>query len=399
MPRFFRCEFLVLLLAGAAFYISRHCVSPANLEPSLAGQVAIVTGASRGIGKGLAVGLGEAGALVYVTGRTVAKGAENDGGPNGKSQSGSLEETCEAVVKAGGKCVPVAVDNANDTQLEMLFDRVQKEQGRLDILVNNAFAAASRLPALLGKPFWEKPPSTWDLVNNVGLRSHYVASVHAAKLMTKAKRGLIVNVGSFGGMNYIFDVAYGVGKAAMDRMANDMAIELATDNVAMVALWPGLVKTENIQGTNQKDGILEGAMKERRGLAPGTPESMDFSSMLSSPLAETPLFSGRAVAALARDRQKMSVTGKVLPTATLAAAYDLIDERGIRSPPFTSVKYLLSVAARPLLEKYEMWTMPGDSFTEQLRPHNDLSAFFWRTLPDFAFPGPLAKLGSGAPNL
>jgi len=113
--------------------------------------------------------------------------------------------------------------------LERLFDQVTREQGRLDVLVNNAFSAASFLPKVSGKPFWEKGIEAWDQVNGVGLRSHYVASLYAAQHMSKAKRGLIVNVGSFGGMNYVFDVSYGIGKAAMDRMANDMAIELATE--------------------------------------------------------------------------------------------------------------------------------------------------------------------------
>lgn len=388
-----RSAVLVAVVAAVLFVLWRPAVSAGDLESSLSGQVAVVTGASRGIGKGLAVGLGEAGAIVYATGRTSSKGAANTGGVNGKSQSGSLEETCELVVRAGGKCVPVAVDNSDDAQLEALFERVMKEQGRLDILVNNAFAAAGRLPTLLGKAFWEKPVSVWDLVNNVGLRSHYVASVYAARHMSKAKAGLIVNVGSFGGLDYIFDVAYGVGKAAMDRMANDMAIELATENVTMVALWPGLVKTENVE-----EGILDaGAMSERRGQQPGVP-AMNASQLTATALAETPLFSGRAVAALARDRKKFRHTGRVFASSTLASGYGLVDERGVRSPPFTSVKFLLATALQPILEQNDLWTIPGGCFEPQRTP-SDAARWLWRTLPDFAFPGFLVKLLSGAPNL
>lgn len=363
----------------------------ANLEASLTGQVAIVTGGSRGVGKGIAVGLGEAGATIYITGRTLSKGVANTGGANGKSQAGSLEETCELIVKAGGKCIPVACDNGKDEQLEQLFDRVIKEQGRIDVLVNNAFSAVSWMPKHIGKPFWEKGIEAWDQVNHVGLRSHYVASVYAALHMTKAKRGLIVNVGSFGGNNYIFDVSYGIGKAAMDRMANDMAVELATDNVTMVSLWPGLVKTENVE-----DGVLAG-LKERRGLQPGNPE-IDFNILLPTPLSETPLFSGRAVAMFARDKLKMQQTGKVLLPPVLAAGYGFVDERGVRSPPMTSLKFMVSFLLQPLLKKLEIWEVAGSLFRENPAVSANVQ-LYWNILPDFPIPGFLLKLGAGAPNL
>merc|ERR1712086_456258 len=220
----------------------RFLAEPApQLAKDLKGQVAIVTGASRGIGRGIAVGLGEQGATVYITARTKAKGELNSAGVGGKSQAGSLEEACEQVEAAGGVCIPVQCDSADDGQIAALFARVMEEQGRLDVLVNNAFSAVSWLPKHTGKPFWDKGPEAWDTVNNVGLRSHYIASVHAAKAMQKNKSGIIINISSFGGLNYVFDVAYGIGKAAMDRMANDMAIELFTENITMVSLWPGLV--------------------------------------------------------------------------------------------------------------------------------------------------------------
>ncbi|CAE7270997.1 Dhrs1, partial [Symbiodinium pilosum] len=296
-----RTAFFAALLALVAYNFTTP-YSPSNLEPTLAGKVAIVTGGSRGIGKGIAIGLGEAGATVYITGRTLSPTSTNTGGPGGKPQKGSLEETCAEVEKAGGKCIPAAVDNGDDNQLASFLDKVVQEQGRIDILVNNAFSAVSQLPKTVGKPFWEKGPEMWDIVNNVGLRSHYIASTHTAQHMTKAKSGLIVNVGSFGGLGYIFDVAYGIGKAAMDRMAHDMAIELATDNVTMVSLWPGLVATENVA-----DGAISGTA-ERRGAAPGP--KFEPTPLMGSPLAETPLFVGRTVAALARDRSKFDLTGK-----------------------------------------------------------------------------------------
>eukprot|EP00931_Biecheleriopsis_adriatica_P108014 TRINITY_DN82343_c0_g1_i1.p1 TRINITY_DN82343_c0_g1~~TRINITY_DN82343_c0_g1_i1.p1 ORF type:complete len:393 (+),score=91.36 TRINITY_DN82343_c0_g1_i1:33-1211(+) len=386
-----RAAGLVLAVAAVSFSLFKRSFSASNLLPSLEGQVAVVTGGSRGIGKGIAVGLGEAGATVYITGRTAVKGTDNSGGIMGRPQSGSLEETCEAVVRAGGKCVPVAADSADDKQLHELFERVMREKGKIDILVNNAFSAVSYLPATMGQPFWEKGVEAWDKVNGVGLRSHYVASVYAAQKMSQAKSGLIVNVGSFGGMDYIFDVSYGIGKAAMDRMANDMSVELYTENITMVSLWPGLVKTENVEG-----GAL-GGLKERRGLAPGNPE-MDLNSLLATPLAETPLFSGRAVAAFARDRKKMDWTGKVIIPAVMASGYGLVDERGVRSPPFTSVKFLASVALQPVLRHFDMWEVPGKIFDPQSRIA-EAAELYWNTLPDLSFPGLLMKLGSGAPNL
>eukprot|EP00930_Biecheleria_cincta_P022892 TRINITY_DN16626_c0_g1_i1.p1 TRINITY_DN16626_c0_g1~~TRINITY_DN16626_c0_g1_i1.p1 ORF type:complete len:408 (+),score=74.37 TRINITY_DN16626_c0_g1_i1:47-1225(+) len=384
----------VLLVAFAAtlYAICRPPFSASRLDASLTGQVALVTGGSRGIGKGIAVGLGEAGATVYITGRTASKGGSNNGGIHGTSQAGSLEETCQAVIRAGGQCVPVAADSADDRVLEEVFERIWKEQGRLDILVNNAFSAVSWLPSTMGQAFWEKGPDAWDKVNTVGLRSHYLASVFAARLMSKAKQGLIVNVGSFGGMNYIFDVSYGIGKAAMDRMANDMAIELATENVTMVSVWPGLVKTENVA-----DGALKG-MKERRGYAPGS-GGLDMEQLLPSPLAETPLFTGRAIAAFARDPKKMDFTGKVIVPSVMAWGYGILDERGLRSPPFTSLKFLLSVALQPLLRKCGIWEVPGSIFSPEPVAISNLVNFYWNLLPDLSFPGLLLKMGTGAPNL
>lgn len=237
----------------------------------------------------------------------------------------------------------------------------------------------------------EKGVEAWDEVNQVGLRSHYVASVYAARHMVAAKQGVIFNIGSFGGSNYIFDVSYGIGKAAMDRMANDMAVELGTDNVTMVSIWPGTVKTENME-----DGVLTG-FKERRGMPPGAP-ALEFKKLLATPLAETPLFVGRAVAAFARDRQKQQHTGKILLPPVLAAAYGLVDERGARSPPMTSLKFLISLACEGILRKLGIFELsdgsPGGTPELPL-----LADFYWNRIPDFAIPGFLLKLGAGAPNL
>ena len=258
----------------------------------LAGRIAIVTGASRGVGKGIALGLGEAGATVYVTGRSVERGAH----------PGTIGETADEVTALGGTGVAVACDHAIDEQVEALFARVLAERGQLDVLVNNAFAIPE------GKviaPFWELPLDQWDTMHRVGLRSHYVASIFAAKAMIPRKTGLIVNVSSFGAKIYAVNVAYGVGKAGVDRLSRDTGRELRPHGVCVVSLWPGIVKTERL--------LLE---PDRIGFDPNVPH------------AESPQLSGRAVAALAADEERMQRTGQSLVVAELAAEYRFTDLDG-----------------------------------------------------------------------
>ena len=201
--------------------------------PDLRGAVAIVTGASRGVGKGVALGLGEAGATVYVTGRTVTPGA----------LPGTIAETAAQVTALGGRGVAVRCDHAVDAEVEALFARVDADEGRLDVLVNNAFAIPD---GQLAGRFWELPIAHWDTMHTVGLRSHYVAAVLAARRMVAAGRGLIANISSFGAKVYAVNVAYGVGKAGVDCMTRDMGRELAPHGVAVVSLWPGIVRTERL---------------------------------------------------------------------------------------------------------------------------------------------------------
>ncbi len=263
-----------------------------TIPPSLplAGQVAIVTGASRGVGKGIALGLGEAGAIVYVTGRSVERGA----------LPGTIGETAEEVSARGGRGIAAACDHSDDEQVARLIARVNREQDRLDILVNNAFAVPD---GKLVAPFWELPIEQWDVMHRVGLRSHYVATWHAAPIMIAQKLGLVVNVSSFGAKIQAVNVAYGVGKAGVDRMTRDMGRELQPHGVTVVSLWPGVVKTERLL-----------AEPERLGF--------DMTN------AESPMLSGRAVAAIAEDPDRIAKTGQALIVAELAKEYGFTDIDG-----------------------------------------------------------------------
>ena len=298
---------------------------------NLEGKVVLVTGATRGVGKGIAVGIAEAGATIYITGRTLK--------PDASKKSGSLEETQQAIENAGGKCIPVQVDHSDDEQVRLLFERIRDEQGQLDLLVNNVFSGVQAIRDAYGKPFWQSEPGVWDAVNNVGLRSHYVCSVYAARLMSDRKSGIICTISSWGGLSYIFGAAYGAGKSACDRLAADMAVELKPDNIASVSIWPGIVGTEQIID-------FAGQTDENEGLA--WSDGYNW---------ETPLLTGRAIAALAGDPNVMKYTGKVKIVAELAEKYSLVDSDGDRPASLRSLKFLLPFSVRGL-RKY-VWLIPN----------------------------------------
>lgn len=265
-------------------------MSPGTLD----GRVAIVTGGSRGVGKGCALELGAAGATVYVTGRTLEEGA----GP----LPGTIGATAREVCDLGGRGIAVRCDHRDDAQVAALFERVDAEQGRLDVLVNNAYLIPRELTS--GLPFWETPISNWDDMVGVGTRSAYVASHCAARRMAPAGRGLIVNISSSGAAEYAWHVAYGVGKAALDRITADAAHELRSHGVAVVSLWPGLVRTERV------------AKLVERGAG------------LFFDRAESQRFSGRAVVALAGDPEVLRHSGRAIPSRSLAEEYGFTDIDG-----------------------------------------------------------------------
>lgn len=311
----------------------------------LNGSIALVTGASRGLGKGIAVGLGEAGATVYITGRSLT--ARPD-------QPGSLEETAAAVTAAGGKAVPVVVDHGDDAQVEALFQRIQQEQGRLDVLVNNAYGGVTAIQQSFGQPFWQGDPALWDASNQVGLRGHYVASVYGARLMVPQRRGLICTLSSWGGLAYIFGVAYGAGKAGCDRLAADMAVELKPHGVTSLSLWPGIVGTELMQDFfSPPDGDANpNSDADANAFAEAMQARFNW---------ETPLLSGRVVAALAADPNLMARTGRVQIAAELARHYGLQDADGARPASLRSLRYVLPAAVPALRARSALvpdWRMP-----------------------------------------
>lgn len=261
--------------------------------------------------------LGKAGATVYITGRTL-------GPKEGATLPGSLTETAQEVESFGGQCIPVQCDHGNDDDVQRLFERVKSEQnGRLDVLVNNAYKAVQAITETAGTPFFEQPVGLWDEVNNVGLRSNYIAAYYAAQIMVPAKQGLIINISSPGGITYIFNVPYGVGKAANDRMMQDMGIELKKHNVAAVSLWPGPVKTEVVEKFENETVDAEKKSRVKKIFAN----------------CEDVTFTGKAIAWLAADTNIMKKTGKVLVVAELAREYGFKDIGGALPLSFRQVKY------------------------------------------------------------
>jgi dehydrogenase/reductase SDR family member 1 len=272
--------------------------------PDLRGKVALVTGASRGVGKGVALGLGEAGATIYITGRTVDEGQAVGALP------GSIHQTAAEVGQLGGQGIAVRCDHLDDAQVRALIERIAGEQGRLDVLVNNVWGGYEHFydgtEFWLEKGFWTTPIARWDKMFQAGVRAHYVASTLAAPLMIEQRSGLIVNISFFAAQRDDRGVAYGTAKAADDQMARCMAHELREHNVAAVSLYPGLVRTES---------VLKAA------------EYFDMSN------SESPQFIGRAIAALAADPEIMRKSGQVLVAAQVALDYGFADIDGKQPRP------------------------------------------------------------------
>ncbi|GAA4883841.1 SDR family NAD(P)-dependent oxidoreductase [Ferrimonas pelagia] len=279
-------------------------MSQSNYAENRAAKVALVTGASRGVGKGIAIALGEAGYTVYVTGRSQQEGDA--------PLPGTVFATAEAIDQAGqesgGRGIAVVCDHADDGQVEALFGQIQRDSGRLDVLVNNAIALPDEL--VQPGPFFQKSLKMLDILN-VGMRSSYVSSYYGAKIMSEQGSGLIVNTSSFGGRCYMHGPAYGAGKAAVDKFAADMAVDLKPFNVSCISLWLGLVATERTQR------VFEAEPDKYADLAAA---------------AESPQFGGRVIAALAEQADLLERSGQVWVAAELAQELGVTDVGGIQPP-------------------------------------------------------------------
>jgi len=308
-------------------------------------RVAVVTGASRGIGRGIAVELGRAGYAVYALGRSSRDSPATDvelmaGRSLPKGSDLTVDATAEAITAAGGRGVAIPCDVGSDEALEGALAAVAESEGRLDMLVCSAYSTP---PGELRADFWTQGMAMWDAVNGVGLRSVFASCTFATPaLIETAKKApasapppLIVLVSSFGGKAYTFNVAYGVGKAAVDRLALDMSVQLKKHGVATTALYPGLVRTEaNLQMV--EDGTWDEA-----------------SGGLDLALGESPTFSGRAVAKLASlgSEAMLARSGSVEVVAELAKEFDFTDVDGSCPASIRSLRYLLPNFVFPQIEK------------------------------------------------
>lgn len=283
--------------------------------PRLGDRVALVTGASRGVGRGVALALGDSGATVYVTGRSVRGDVGTENLP------GSINETAEQVSERGGVGIAVRCDNTDDRQVEKLLARIADDHGRLDLLVNNAWSGYERSHEVpFDAPFWQQPPWRYDLFA-ASLRGCYLTSRLAVPLMLPDGRGLIVNVSFTDGDTYLGQVAYDVIKCATDRMSFAMAQELARHGLIAVALHPGFVATERVR-----------AAWAAIGVGPAQ-------------VLHSPEYVGRAVASLLADTDLRSLSGVRLAVGDLARRYGFMDVDG-RQPPAFRLEGRMSLATR-----------------------------------------------------
>lgn len=270
-------------------------------------KVALVTGASRGAGRGIAHGFGELGYTVYVTGRTTAPGAAR--GWDGSVLPGTVLETAAQVTAAGGKGIPVVCDHSDDAQVAALFEQIMQNEGRLDVLMNNATFIHHQLISKL--PFWEKDLGAADILD-VGLRSAYVASWHAARIMVPQGGGIIAFGSSFGGSCYMHGPAYGAQKAGIDKFAHDMEHDLRGTGVTAVSIWMGPLVTERSLIARQTN-----------------PEQYD--DLIAA--AENPEFTAHIVDAIAAAANRAELSGQTLIGAEIAKTLGITD-RGVERPSY-----------------------------------------------------------------
>ena len=279
---------------------------------ALNGTIVLVTGASRGAGRGIALELGAAGATVYVTGRSVS------GAPTTDNVAGTIDATAEEITRRGGRGIPIRCDHTDDLQVQAVFDRIRGEQGRLDLLVNNVWGGYENptpgpLPMI---PFWEQPIEQWDRMFAAGVRAHLVASRLAVPLMLPQRRGLIVcTTAHLDPLPYFPNIFYDVAKTAVARLIRDMGLELKEHGITAIAVAPGFMRTERVVEAFRRAGA-EAALD-----GPGGPK-------------ETTAYLGRAIVALASDPRVAEKSGQVVEVGSLAREYGFTDVDGSQPPPF-----------------------------------------------------------------
>lgn len=269
-----------------------------NLENS----IALVTGASRGIGRGIAYELGLAGATVFVTGRSRASSRTTDNLP------GTIDETAHLVSASGGRGIAIPCDHSDDEQVGRMADRIASEAGRLDILVNNVWGGYEQYDARLFElPVWEQPIWRWDKMFLTGVRAHYTTSWSVLPLMLASKRGLIINISAGDEGKFLGDVQYDVAKAAIDRLGFALSRHLRRHDIAALTIHPGFTRTERVE-------------------AEAPPQELQQT--------HSARFVGRAIVALATDPQVMDRSGGVFKVAHLGYDYGFTDIDGSQPEPF-----------------------------------------------------------------
>ncbi|WP_174613687.1 SDR family NAD(P)-dependent oxidoreductase [Virgibacillus ihumii] len=274
---------------------------------SLTGKIALVTGGSRGAGRGVAVELGKAGATVYVTGRST-RGRSTNNWP------GTIDDTVSQIKAYGGKGIAVRCDHKNDAETKSVIERIRKEQGKLDILVNNVWGAHDL--SIEARPFWELSLEHWDTMFTAGVRAQLATNHFAIPLLRENEHALIVHTTFWDEDKYTGQFYYDLAKNALIRMSYGLSIELKKDNIAVLAVSPGFMRTELVLKHHKSD---EEHWQESEELI----------------RTETPYYVGRGIKALASDPDVMEKNGQVLRVGDLAKEYQFTDIDGQYIPPFT----------------------------------------------------------------
>ncbi|WP_066188164.1 SDR family NAD(P)-dependent oxidoreductase [Gracilibacillus timonensis] len=273
----------------------------------LEGKIALVTGASRGAGRGIAIELAQAGATVYLTGRSTKHKSINN-------WPGTIDDTASKITSDGGNAIAVRCDHTKDVETEAVIDKIRQEQGKLDILVNNVWGAHDL--GVEAKPFWQLSLKNWETMFTAGVRAQLATNYFAVPLLRKSEQALIIHTTFWDDNKYTGQFYYDLAKQALIRMSYGLSIELKPENIAVIAVSPGFMRTELVLQYHASD-------------EENWQEAEDLSR------TETPHYVGKGVAALAGDPTRLEKTGRVFRSADLAKMYQFTDIDGRFIPPFT----------------------------------------------------------------